>query len=488
MSFSRRDAPERSVDNPLCRTEPIFRRIAEARNPGRILFQHEVVDLNDEGDHVRVTVLDNKGQPTIYRAQYVVGADGGKTVGSRIGAMQEGEKAITDMVSVHFGADLSQYWNDREFVRYLINGAGETILESGAVIPTGPSWGKDSEEWIFNVGFDMGDEARHDETSLINRIRTLFRIPDLEMKIFKISHWVLDCVLASKYSEGRIFLAGDSAHRHPPTTGLGLNTGIEDALNLAWKLALVIKEQADPRILCTYEQERRSVGRRNCDWALLTFENSAVINAAIGLVAGSNEANARRLQALFTDTEIGRSRLAQVQRIVESQNVEFTAHDIELGFSYQQGWKLPDGTPLPPVDPLGQIYRPTTRPGHRLPHAWLERDGVSLSTHDLVGRRGDFVVITDTNGRSWKAAAEKCSQVLSLPIRTVCVDRNSDYESRDGQWDEVKGVGKGGAILVRPDNFVAWRSCRPSTWDGAELQEALNVLLWGKHVTGAAKM
>lgn len=118
-----------SVDNPLCRTEPILKNLATERNPGRILFKHNVIDFSDEGDYVLVQVEDGNGSMTTYRTQYLVGADAGKTVGPKIGVVQEGDRALADMVSLHFKADLSKYWDDREFVRYLINGAGETILE-----------------------------------------------------------------------------------------------------------------------------------------------------------------------------------------------------------------------------------------------------------------------------------------------------------------------------------------------------------------------
>lgn len=477
---SRRDGAERSVEHPLCRTEPILRKLAEARNPGRILFKHNVSHIKDEGEFVRVVVEDEEGQKKTYRAQYLVGADGGRTVGAHIGAVLEGGKAIADMVAVHAYADLSKYWDDRHFACYLVNGTGETILQSGAVVPCGPTWGKNSEEWVFGMGFSMDDKTRHQEDLLIDSIRALVKIPDLELDVLKISHWILDCVLASKYQEGRILIAGDSAHRHPPTTGLGLNTGIEDALNLAWKLSLVVKKKARPGILATYEQERRAVGRRNCDWALLTFENSSVMNAAVGLVAGRTEANQRRLEKLFDDSDDARSRLAQARRIIDSQDVEFTAHDIELGFRYEQGWRVSDGKPFPQPDPLGQVYTPTTRPGHRLPHAWLKEQGSEsiVSTHDLVSRHGGFLVLTDVEGQDWGSAAERASRTYDIPIRTVHVGH--DFQDLDGQWQAVKEVQEGGAILVRPDNFVAWRSQGPSARDGRELEEVLAFLLWGE--------
>jgi 2,4-dichlorophenol 6-monooxygenase len=187
-----------------------------------------VVDFVEEADSVLVTV-ENKGVQKKYRAQFLVGADGGKFVNPKIGAVLEGPTGIADMVSTHFSADLSEYWDDRYFACHFINGSGGTVLESGAIVPMGPTWGRHSEEWAVHFGFSMDDQHRFEESALLPRIRELLKIPDLEMKVHKISHWTLERVLANKFQEGRVFIAGDSAHRHPPTTGLGLNTAIEDA-------------------------------------------------------------------------------------------------------------------------------------------------------------------------------------------------------------------------------------------------------------------
>ncbi len=118
----------------------------------------------------------------------------------------------------------------------------------------GPTWGKHSEEFVLHFTFRPDDPARFDEDAIVPRIRELLKLPDLEMTVHKVSHWILEGVLADKYQVGRIFLAGDAAHRHPPTTGLGLNTAVQDAHNLAWKLAAVLKGDAAPALLDTYER------------------------------------------------------------------------------------------------------------------------------------------------------------------------------------------------------------------------------------------
>ena len=283
-------------------------------------------------------------------------------------------------------------------------------------------------------------------------------------------------MLANKYREGRVFIAGDAAHRRPPTTGLGLNTAIEDSYNLAWKLGLVLGGKAKAGLLDTYEIERRAIGRRNCDWGLFTFENSALINAAIGLIPGKKDANQLRFEALFEESQKGRSLRAQVARIIDSQSIEFSAHDIELGFGYEQGFLVKDGTESPESDPLGQNYSPSTSPGHRLPHAWLDKGDEVISTHDLAGRHSGFVLITDANGGAWVRVAKDVSQARGIKISAFQIDKTPYLGDYDDQWEQVKGIKPGGAVLVRPDNIVAWRSLYPSERNGVELRDAMNIL------------
>lgn len=461
----------------MFRLEPILRRLAEEKNPGKILFDHQMVDFIDDGSSVLVKIIDGTGHESLYRCKYLIAADGGRTIGPKLGIEMEGPRNITDMVSVHFSADLSEYWDDRYFACHFINGECGTVFESGAIVPMGPNWGKYSNEWVFHFGFAMDDEKRHDEAALIPRIRNLLKIHDLEMKVHKVSHWAIERVLADKYRVGRVFLAGDAGNRRPPTTGLGLNTAIEDSLNIAWNLALVLKGKAKESILDTYEPERRSVGEVNCDWGLFTFSNSAVINTAVGLVPGEQKANQLRFKTLFEDSEKGHSFRAQVARIIDSQAIEFCAHGIELGFRYSIALVVHDGSLPVKRDPLGLAYYPTTQPGHRLPHAWIEKDSSVISTHDLVQDKAVFAIITDGAGSAWKIAAENIRKNYRIGVVVAQIGDKCPYRDYDDRWESLKGIQSGGAILVRPDNMVAWRSIYRSSAEGKELEVAMQCLL-----------
>lgn len=142
-------------------------------------------------------------------------------VAPQIGAVLQGPTDIADVVSVHFEADLSECWDDRTLIANFINPEGETILGSGTVVCMGPTFGRYSENWTMHFGFRVDDPARFSEVEehlMIPRIRELLKIPTLEIKIRSVSHWVLERVLANKYSQGRVFLAGDAAHRRKSCT------------------------------------------------------------------------------------------------------------------------------------------------------------------------------------------------------------------------------------------------------------------------------
>jgi 2,4-dichlorophenol 6-monooxygenase len=329
---------------------------------------------------------------------------------------------------------------------------------------------------MFHFSFRPDDPSRFDEESLLPRMRELLKVPDLAPDIIGIGHWTVEGVLVDRYRWGRVLLAGDAAHRHPPTTGLGLNSAIQDAHNLAWKLAAVIKGEAHDSLLDSYEAERRPVAVSNIQWALMTFQNHQLTDAGIGLVRGNAELSQANFRRYFADNQEGRTRRARLAQIMEVQRMEWQAHDIELGYHYDLGAVMPDGTPTPERDPLGQTYVPTTRPGHRLPHAWLERDGRKISTLDLV-RPGAFVLLTGSKASGWAEAATAVARKSGVPIEVVEVSDASAVRDVDRTWRHLRAVSADGAILVRPDQHVGWRSMGASTNPQGVLAAALAKIL-----------
>ncbi len=458
------DSPGPAGNYPQVRLEPLLRRLATERAPGRIRYHHEVLDWEQVDGAVVATVHDRDAD-TRYRirARYLIAADGGKTFGPRLGVEMVGPTNMLDMVSTHFSADLSEHWDDGSLITWFLNPEGESSWGAGAMVQMGPTWGRDSEEWVVHFGFRPDDPERFNSDAIVPRLRELLRLPELDPTVHQVSHWILDRIVAERWRIGDIFLAGDAAHRQPPTTGLGLNTGIQDVHNLAWKLAQVLAGHAGDALLDSYQLERLPVSTHGADWALLAFMNHFVIDAGIGLVPGAPvEANTEAFRALFSDTPIGAALRARAEVCIGTQAWEFQAHDVELGYAYPaEGALLADGSAVPARDPRGGHYVPTTRPGHRLPHAWLAGpDGRPVSTHDLVGDQGRFVLLIGSDGGRWRAAAVDAGAKLGveIPVVEVGAAGSADYQDPDGRWADLREVSEAGAVLVRPDNHVAFRS------------------------------
>jgi 2,4-dichlorophenol 6-monooxygenase len=473
------DSPVLSSNYPQLRLEPLLRAQAERRAPGNILYGHEVTDWKQVDGGVAVTILDrDSGESRTVRARYVIAADGGKTVGPRLGVNMVGPTNMVDMVSTHFTADLSQYWDDGALITWFLNPEGKDSWGSGAMVQMGPTWGRHSEEWVLHFAFQPDDPERFNEEAIIPRLRTLLKLPDLELKVHKVSHWILDRVVADHWRYGDIFLAGDAAHRQPPTSGLGLNTGIQDAHNLAWKLAEVLSGRASDALLDTYERERHPVSTHGADWALLAFMNHFVLDAGVGLIPGAPpEANTGAFASLLSDTPMGESLRARATYVLETQQMEFQAHDVEIGFTYPTGAFVPDGSGKAPRDPLGRVYTPTTQPGRRLPHAWLEQDGRRVSTLDLVGAPGNYVLLTGAAHADWDEAVAIVKDKFGVAVTVAAVGAEDGYRDAEGAWAEIRGVDEQGAVLVRPDQFVAWRTATAPGDPTTALSEAFATIL-----------
>ncbi|MEU9272525.1 FAD-dependent monooxygenase [Streptomyces sp. NPDC048251] len=469
------DGPVLPYKLPQLRLEPILRRAAEERNPGRVLFSHELVSFDDQGDRVVAEIRDlNSGEATRVVARYVIAADGGRTLGPRLGVQMQGTVKMADVSTAYFSADLSQWWHEGTLMTWFIN--PERADRNFTLLEMGPHWGRQCEEWGL-TSFLLGDADRADPEAVAARIREVLGLPDLELTVHKVSQWTVEGVLADRYRSGRVLIVGDAAHRQPPTTGLGLNGGIQDVHNLAWKLAAVLSGHADDGLLDTYESERRPVGKRNVDWGLAAwFHHRVMTEAALGL--GPHVPPERRSSAFadyFEQSEAGEVRRARAAELFATHRAECQAHDLEIGYVYEEGALVPDGTQAPAGSPMGTEYHPTTRPGHRLPHAWLERDGRRLSTHDLVGATGGFALLTGPTGAGWAEAAEQVAEKFSIPLTVARIGAGAEYTG--DSWADVREITEDGAVLVRPDNHVAWRSMDAADHPAAVLTQVLSQLM-----------
>jgi 2,4-dichlorophenol 6-monooxygenase len=375
----------------------------------------------------------------------------------------EGPAPFVHTESVYFRADLSAYLDEDDALIRFFNRPTLTgqPVRTGLVAAGPTRWGRNSEEWTMSVTLRADEDAADfDDERAAAAIRERLNLPDLKIEVLRHIRWSIQSLLASDYQAGRVFVAGDAAHQHSPFGGLGLNTAIQDVHNLTWKLAAVLNGQADPALLDTYGAERRPVGRTNVDYATIAFFNTLAATAGFGLVgAATAEYNQAVLEELFSATPAGRQRRARLHEYYDTMRMEGQAADIELGFDYYASRAVvPDGTPAPPRDPTGCRYVPVSRPGHRMPHAWLEEYGKAVATHELL-RPGTLLLLTGDDGQPWRDAADKLMSSTSgiLPVATSCVGPRQRLRDRYGHWGQLRGHDDQGALLVRPDGHVGAR-------------------------------
>jgi 2,4-dichlorophenol 6-monooxygenase len=483
-----RDSPTPATNLPQRDLEPLLARRLLARASERVFYGFEMVGLETGDDGITATVKNvTDGELLTVHADYLVAADGGRTIGPWTGNAMSGEKNLAQSTTVHFKADLSQVWlDDRALLNMFIHpvrratGAGTGFVRC-SVLPLSAPWGRHSGEYMSHVHMTPDDMAAADHATVARWLKELLKLPeDLDVEVVTYNKWTIEGVLAEHFKIGRVLFIGDAAHRHPPTTGLGLNSGIQDAHNLAWKLAAVLQGRAPAALLDTYEQERRPVCAFNVDWALSTFFNRRAVEDSIYAThppaRHEQDRESTAIAALLADTPDGRMRRARLRDMFSTQRQELQAHDVEIGFVYEEGALVKDGTDCPPRDPMGFEHTPSTRPGHRLPHAWLDVDGRRFSSHDFLGDKGQFLLIANEQGQKWCDAAAALRGQLPVQITAirVGVDACVDAERR---WAEVSGVGAGGAVLVRPDGMVAWRSQDMEAAPEERLAEALQRIL-----------
>jgi 2,4-dichlorophenol 6-monooxygenase len=283
---------------------------------------------------------------------------------------------------------------------------------------------------------------------------------------------------------------GDACHRHPPSNGLGSNTSIQDAYNLAWKLALVLRGKAAPSLLDSYDAERAPVGKQIVTRANQSIEEFGPIFEALGVLETPDPEQMRRnIDARKDDTPQAAEQRAKLREAIELKNYEFNAHGVELGHRYRSGAIVPDGTSEPAYDRDPELYyHPTTWPGARLPHVWVEHQGEKIATHDVAAKgervsthdlagKGRFTLFTGIGGDAWTDAAARVSERTGVEIAAYVIGPGREVIDTYDDWARAREVQESGCVLVRPDAHVAWRSMAMVADPGAELARVMDAVL-----------
>lgn len=456
-------SPCTNLDVPQLYLEPVLVNNAAARGAS-FAFNTEYLDHQQDEHGVTVSLEDRlTGRQYQVRAKYLIGADGGRSkIVDQLDLPMEGHMARAGTAYVQFEADLTRYVAHRPSVIHFVVSPVANYGEMGlGVIRAIRPW----HTWIAGWGFDISaGEPDFSHDALRTKIRSLIGDPELELEIKGTSTWYVNQMYATEYRSGRVFCGGDAVHRHPPSNGLGSNTSIQDAFNLAWKLAYVLQGRAEKSLLATYTSERAPIGRQ----IVLRANQSRKEYAKLQEVLRTDDrvdpiaATFAKLRDPSPDGVAVRQAFAQALEIKE---FEFNSHGVELNQRYASAAIVPD----PTADEEQWARDPelfaqaSTRPGAKLPHAWLvDGRGHRISTLDVIGK-GKFSLITGLGGRAWVGAAKR----LDLPyLRTVVI---GDKGSEDPYfaWARLREIDEAGALLVRPDGYIAWRQ-PTGVWDEDE--------------------
>ncbi|MEU6172006.1 FAD-dependent monooxygenase [Streptantibioticus parmotrematis] len=381
---------------------------AHARAAGADLrFGHRLIDLRPYDDHVIARVQDPDGAVRTITADYVLAADGNASaVREGLGITRTGPETIAHVMECGFEADLRPALDGRRLALAFTGEPDHAFL----------SWDTAGRRGAVSVTYDPAttDPAAFDDRRRLEIVSRALGLPPSDIALTDARSWRMGGWVADSYRRGRVFLLGDAVHVTPPTGGFGANTGIQDAWNLTAKLVSVLRGHAAPRLLDAYERERHAVGRITVEQALLRARD--------------------RAQVPIEDRPL------------------LSEAAVALGYRYPMGDDDPATAGLPLAD---EPERWHGEPGTRLPHVPLPGRHASASTLDLV-RDGRHLLLVGPDAEDWTRAAHRLDPRGAF-LDAAPLPRPTGPGTRT-RPTEACGIGDHGALLVRPDHVVAWRS------------------------------
>ncbi len=396
--------------------EEVLRAYAVTLPSVEIRFDAEYLNAGQDGSGVTATIRDlsDSSEYEVF-SKYLVGADGSRSaVRETVGAAMEGAKNIAQNYNVQFlSAELTKLNPHPSAIMYWqINGEVPSVLG-----PMGDVW------YFIAPRIDSAIADDEEQIKLLIQRSTGFRFA---MEIVGKSSWAAHSLIADRYSDGRIFLAGDACHLHPPFGGYGMNMGVSDGVDLGWKLAATLQGWGGRALLASYEAERRPVHKWIIEEAIANYN-------ALG--------NHLMLPGLEDPGEIGDATRREAGDVIFTAKLrEFRTLGAVLGYCYDDSPVIvKDGSAVPPANSM--IYRPSAHPGCLAPHLWLE-DGRSLYDHFGAG----FTLLLTSDEKSGTNNAENAAHSLGIPLTVVRISNL-----------RVKSRYNANFALIRPDQHVAWR-------------------------------
>ena len=427
--------------------EPVLLAQAQRRELAQIHFSTELLGFEQGEEQLVAQLLDRpSGNGWEVQAQYLIGADGAHSrVREVLGIAMHGRSVLAHYITIPFRADLSRWVGDRELNLCVItnpDAAGVLLYDGG-------------ERWRFTAFYSPDNGERPEDYTparCLDLVRTAIGAPAVPVALDGIFAWSDAALVAERFGDHRAFLVGDAEHLMSPAGGFGMNVGIQDAHNLAWKLAAALKGWAGEALLASYEAERAPVSRT------ITDQTTRNMTAVRGTSRDGGDAAPPRSAAR---PPLGRPEF-------------YREHGLVLGATYASAVIVPDGTaPVAVSNPVTD-YVPNARPGSRAPHVWLDRAGERISTLDVFD--SGFVLLAGPRGGAWCEAAEAVARELHIPLTAYAVGVRGGLTDPAGEWAQRYEVEPGGTVLVRPDGYVAWRSARGVAAPGSVLHEVLQIV------------
>ena len=440
--------PMTEVFCPQDEVEPVLLDAVRRYPAADVRLGTEVHDVRPRGSGATAVLVDAGGGVTRVRAEFVVACDGaGSPTRDALGIDIAGPGPTVPSVNVEFRADLEPYVGDHSAViHWVLNSrtCGMLAARDGRF------------EWYYSVMSGAPDPADpSDSSGWVRLVRDTVGVADLPVEIEQVRHWVMDAKVSDSFRQGSVFLVGDAAHRFPPSGGFGMNSSIQDAHNLAWKLHAVLSGWAGPRLLDTYEMERRPIAEFNArqSWRNMAQMSETGIGPDISEFARGLEAE--------RDNGGDQPLRAKIRRGIPLQAPHFDALGQDIGFSYPSGALISDGSEPPMAEDPRFVQ--SGAPGRRAPHHYLHRNGTEISTLDLFNT--SLTLLSGDQDEGWVAAARAAATVRGVALRAYRVGTDADLHDPTGTWAKTAGVGPGGACLVRPDGHVAWRTADAADGD-----------------------
>lgn len=413
------------------------------------------VRVSDEGATVLAQDV-KSGELTSIEADYVVVASGkNHPFGKGIGLETRPGPDLGARILALFHAPLRDVMKDTPYYFFRITHPDARGLIQSE-IPENGLW---SYLYASNSPGDLSEEK------ILQRLRTAIGDKDFPIELQKVVRYRYDTGIAPQWRNGRAFLIGDAAHHHVPSGGFGVNIGIKDANNLGWKLALVVKGEASPRLLDTYQEEQKPILERIAKLATYTSGNLVALFDAMDTLEDPVFEGERNLSDASID----------LLKQLYTQNDLYFVHGRHLLSATYRSDAIVDPPSDVPVMQMNGDYTERASPGSRAPHVWLLRNGVRRSIIDEFGN--GFVLLAPHESEEWSAINSN-----ALPTGAPSVTRmtigGDEFMPADERWADVYGLASNQAVLVRPDGYIAARLTARSVSDaGQQLRQAIDLIV-----------